>query len=134
LIKFFIFNKNIRYIKEYKIMSKNNSKNREGIVYSTDPDFSYQDNPENEITTLPPQQQKLTISLDKKGRGGKVVTLIVGFVGKSEDLETLCKYLKNKCGTGGSVKDGEILIQGDFREKIFTILTSEGYKVKKSGG
>ncbi len=115
-------------------MSKNKYKNREGVVYSTNPDFSYEDNQENTIETLPPAQQKLIISLDKKGRAGKIVTLIAGFVGTEEDLEGLCKTLKSKCGTGGSTKDGEILIQGDCREKIMNFLTNEGYKVKKSGG
>jgi translation initiation factor 1 len=115
-------------------MSKNKYKNREGVVYSTNPDFSYEDNKENTIETLSPAQQKLIVSLDKKGRAGKVVTLITGFVGTEKDLEGLCKALKSKCGTGGSTKDGEVLIQGDFREKITNFLASEGYKVKKSGG
>jgi translation initiation factor 1 len=114
-------------------MGKNKNSNG-GLVYSTDPDLVNKENDENEVVTLPPQQQKLVVSLDKKGRAGKVVTLVAGFVGKEEDLEDLCKKLKNKCGTGGSAKEGEILIQGDFREKIVTLLTNEGYKVKKSGG
>ncbi len=113
-------------------MSKNKL-NKGGLVYSTDPDFKIQDD-DNEIVTLPSSQQKLIVSLDKKGRAGKSVTLVAGFVGKEEDLEALCKQLKNKCGAGGSAKDGEILIQGDFREKIVTLLTNDGYKVKKSGG
>jgi translation initiation factor 1 len=110
-----------------------NKNNGGGLVYSTDPDL-IKDNDENEIITLPPNQQKLIVSLDKKGRAGKVVTLVAGFVGKDEDIEDLCKKLKNKCGTGGSTKDGEILIQGDFKEKILTLLSNDGYKVKKSGG
>ena len=112
-------------------MAKNKT-TQDGLVYSTEPNFIH--NEVDEIETLPPQQQKLVISLDKKGRGGKVVTLVAGFVGKNSDLEELCRKLKNKCGAGGSAKEGEILIQGDFREKIVILLSNDGYKVKKSGG
>lgn len=114
-------------------MSKK-SKGLGGVVYSTDPDFEYQEEQENEVETPEPKHQNLRLQLDRKQRGGKAVTLITGFVGNSSDLEVLGKKLKQKCGVGGSVKDGEVLIQGDFREKILAMLLAEGYKVKKIGG
>lgn len=105
-----------------------------GVVYSTDKSFDYSFESENEPDTLANNQQNLKIMLDKKARAGKQVTLITGFIGKNEDLETLAKKLKNYCGTGGSAKDNEIIIQGDMREKILTYLLSNNYKAKKAGG
>jgi translation initiation factor 1 len=104
-------------------------KNRVNIVYSTNPDFSYEHDIENESDTLAPCQQKLKVSLDKKQRKGKIVTLVSGFIGKEVDLEQLGRFLKTKCGVGGSVKDNEIIIQGSFADKIILLLKNEGYKV-----
>jgi len=104
------------------------------VVYSTNPDFRYEEEEKEFVATLSPSQQKLYLSLDKKQRKGKKVTLITGFVGNSDDLKSLGKKLKSACGSGGSVKGGEILIQGDFREKVKTLLEKEGYKVKLHGG
>jgi translation initiation factor 1 len=101
-----------------------------GIVYSTNPDFSPESNEPEETETLGKAQQQLRVKLDTKKRAGKVVTLVEGFIGKEEDLEKLGKELKTKCGTGGSVKDGEILIQGDYKEKVIKWLQDWGYKAR----
>ena len=108
--------------------------NRTGVVYSTNPDFTYESNEPAGAATLPPQQQQLRVQLDKKQRGGKQVTLVTGFVGTDGDLQALGKLLKTKCGVGGSAKDGEVVVQGDFRDKVLEVLLKEGYKAKKAGG
>jgi translation initiation factor 1 len=112
---------------------KNDWKKRDGIVYSTESSFEYEYNKNEEASTLPPQQQNLKVSLDKSMRAGKQVTLVTGFTGTLNDLELLGKLLKAKCGVGGSVKDGEIIIQGDHRDKLVQILLKEGYKAKRVG-
>lgn len=115
--------------------NQQNRKSREGIVYSTSNDFAYNYNTENQnLETLRPDKQNLKVFLDKKQRAGKQVTLVSGFIGSEDDLKDLGKKLKSKCGVGGSVKDGEILIQGDFRDRIIDLLLAEGYKAKKAGG
>ena len=112
---------------------KNDWKNREGVVYSTNDNFEYEFAGNEEQATLPPQQQNLRAQLDKNGRAGKQVTLVTGFVGKADDLESLTKLLKTKCGVGGSSKNGEIILQGDLRDKVVQALLKEGYKVKRIG-
>ncbi len=108
--------------------------NKIGVVYSTNPNFEYEYEKEPIQPTLPPEKQTLKIQLDKKQRGGKQVTLIGNFVGTDEDLKDLCKDLKLKCGVGGSATEGEILLQGDQREKISEYLQAKGYKIKRIGG
>ena len=113
-------------------MAKKNKgfKNRIGVVYSTSEEYQYNENEEIEEDTLPNNQQMLRVELDKKNRRGKKVTLITGYTGMTGDLKELGKLLKSKCGVGGNVKDREILIQGDFRQKVGEILTKAGFKVK----
>lgn len=113
-------------------MSK--KKNKINIVYSTNSDFNYDYEEDEELETLPPNEQDLRVQLDTKQRKGKGVTLITGFIGNSEDLKELGKVLKSKCGVGGSAKDNEIIIQGDHRDKVLNLLLEMGYKAKKSGG
>ncbi len=110
-------------------------KKRKGIVFSTNPDFEYQYDDRESEETLDPSEQKLRVFIDRKKRRGKEVTLITGFIGSDDDMKDLGKFLKSKCGVGGSVKEGEILIQGNHRDKIVQLLLDKGYtKTKKSGG
>jgi translation initiation factor 1 len=111
-------------------MSKKNKPDTKGFVYSTDPNFSFEEEQSIKETLLP-AQQKLKVRLDTKHRAGKAVTLVEGFVGKEEDLEELGKKLKSFCGTGGSAKDGEIIVQGNQREKVLQWLIKNGYKLAK---
>ncbi len=116
-------------------MKKNDWKDRLNIVYSTNPDYNYEAEDNEETETPEPAKQNLRVQLDRKNRGGKVVTLITGFTGSEEDLKELGKLLKTKCGVGGSAKDGEIIVQGDFKQKILELLIKEGYsKTKTMGG
>ena len=113
---------------------ENDWKDRLNVVYSTNPDFKYELDDEEEQTTLQPSQQRLRVQLDRKNRGGKVVTLVTGFIGKEDDLKELGKFLKSKCGVGGSSKDGEIIVQGDFKQKVLELLKKEGYTQTKTVG
>lgn len=112
-------------------MKNNDWKDRLNIVYSTNPNFSYETIEEEANETLLKNQQKLRVSIEKKGRGGKTVTLVKGFVGTDNDLKALSKLLKTKCGVGGSVKDTEIIIQGDFKQRLIDLLKAEGYTQTK---
>jgi translation initiation factor 1 len=111
----------------------NKNKNTSGFVYSTNPDFNIESEESNQ-ETLPPAQQDLRVWRDSKSRKGKTVTLVKGYVGTDDDLKDLEKLLKSKCGVGGTSKDGEIVIQGDMRDKVHDILKAAGYGVKKAGG
>lgn len=116
-------------------MSKKSKVEKSRVVYSTNPNFSFEEEEQDFIETLPKNQQKLYVSIDKKQRAGKEVTLVEGFIGSDDDLKELGKFLKTKCGGGGTAKDGEILVQGNFKEKIFELLLKEGYtQTKKKGG
>ena len=109
-------------------------KDRLNVVYSTNPNFQYETGNTEEAETLSPNQQKLRVQLDRKNRGGKVVTLVTGFVGTDDDLKELGRMLKSKCGVGGSAKDGEIIVQGDFKQKVIELLKKEGYTQTKPVG
>ncbi|MDY3979085.1 MAG: translation initiation factor [Tidjanibacter sp.] len=114
-------------------MSENDWKARLGVVYSTNPDFAYDRNSAEENKTLAPSAQNLRVWLDRHSRAGKTVTLVKGFVGTNDDLKALAAKLKQRCGVGGSAKEGEIIIQGDHRDRVVEILLSEGYRAKKAG-
>ena len=114
-------------------MADNDWKARLGMVYSTNPDFEYDTGEEPEAETLPPARQNLRVWLDRKQRAGKVVTLVRGFVGRDDDLQERARLLKTRCGVGGAAKEGEILIQGDHRDRVVEILTRAGYGCKKAG-
>lgn len=115
-------------------MKNNDWKSRLNVVYSTNPDYNYEGENTEEQATLEPSKQNLRVKLDRKNRGGKVVTLITGFIGSEDDLKNLGKLLKTKCGVGGAAKDGEIIIQGDFKQKILELLQKEGYTKTKTAG
>ena len=112
-------------------MADNDWTKRLGVVLYTNPDFTYEEETEQEPATLAPEKQNLIVSIDRKGRGGKQVTLVTGFVGTADDLSELGRTLKVKCGVGGSTKDGEITIQGDFRDRVTALLKEMGYKAKR---
>ena len=112
-------------------MANNDWKARLGVVYSTATDYNYTTEEEESVATLPPAEQNLRVWLDRKHRGGKQATLIKGFVGSDDDLKELAKLLKTKCGVGGSAKDGEIIIQGENRDRVLQILIAEGYTQAK---
>lgn len=115
------------------IMAENDWKARLGVVFSTNPDFQYTTDTTEDAETLPPAKQNLRVWLDRNHRGGKTVTLVKGFVGSEDDLKELAKELKNRCGVGGSAKDGEIIIQGTHRERVLDILLAKGYRAKAAG-
>ncbi len=114
-------------------MSNNDWKQRLGMVYSTSPDYEYEESGDTAEVTLPKSQQQLRVWLDRRHRAGKMATIVKGFVGGEDDLAALARHLKVKCGVGGSAKEGEIIIQGDHRERVVEILIKEGYPTKKAG-
>ncbi len=128
----FFLNFGSLFILRYFFMAQD-WKERLGVVYSTNPEFEYRNDAEQEAATLPPAQQQLRVWLDRKQRAGKVVTLVKGFVGAQADLEELARMLKRKCGVGGAAKEGEIVIQGDHRDRVVALLTEAGYRCKKAG-
>ena len=119
------------FAKRFHQMADNDWKKRLGVVFSTNPDFRYEEESAAEPQTLEPSRQNLMVSIDRKGRAGKQVTLVCGFVGSSDDLAELGRVLKVKCGVGGSAKDGEITIQGDFRDRVTALLKDMGYRAKR---
>lgn len=112
-------------------MKNNDWKERLGMVYSTNPDFQFDTGEEDEVETLPKNQQRLRVRIEKNGRGGKTVTVVAGFVGSDADLKDLGKWLKGRLGVGGSAKDGEILVQGDFKQRVIDLLKTDGYTQTK---
>ncbi len=112
-------------------MKNNDWKERLGMVYSTNPDFQFDTGEEDELETLPKNQQRLRVRMEKNGRGGKTVTVVAGFIGAESDLKELGKWLKGRLGVGGSAKEGEILVQGDFRQRVIDLLKSDGYTQTK---
>lgn len=114
-------------------MADNDWKSRLGMVYSTDPNFRYADDQTAQPELLPPARQQLRVWLDRRQRAGKVVTLVRGFVGPDDALQELARLLKTKCGVGGGAKEGEIIIQGDHRDRVVDILLKSGYGCKKAG-
>ena len=113
------------------MVKDNDWKKRLGVVFSTNPDFVFEEEEEDVLSTLAPSEQRLRVRIEKNGRGGKTVTVVKGFVGQDEDLKSLAKSLKTKCGVGGSVKDGDVIIQGDLKEKVVLLLLSLGYRESK---
>lgn len=122
----------VKPVTRHNIMKDNDWKKRLNIVYSTNPDFKYEEESEEPQTTLLPEKQKLRVKTDRRNRAGKTVTLVTGFTGNNDDLTELGKKLKTRCGTGGSAKDGEIIIQGDFKERVAAILKELGYTATKT--
>lgn len=112
-------------------MKNNDWKERLGMVYSTNPNFQYDTGEEDEIETLPKNQQRLRVRMEKNGRGGKTVTIVAGFVGSEADLKELGKWLKGRLGVGGSAKDGEVIVQGDFKQRVIDLLKTDGYTQTK---